>query len=406
MLGLLSFLNGNRPYFINESVEEFVENEFSDMTIHEIKNSVQKTDIRNALGQSRGEVYKFNLKVYAFVYDTLIFLPKTDIEYDTVTSDRFFIHVNRLIKGKNHLHHSHVTGEIVGYAHDFCNTIVIEKTKAEIPVIAHNFFGFDVFYFIKTFVASAWCSKKLNIGGTNLTHVNYGMLENEIKLIDSMKYYQKSLAALSSTLTEYEKEKVERLTVQFFNQHNHFSTVWMYLRPNVKKNILEIITSGKGIIPYELIVQMDSLLLTPDNDKFWFKTEFYSELKMQAVDDQTYENSRFLYTELKMRHLGDLNDLYNFQDVALLCEILENRFQLMHERYGFNPRKCNSASTLSGCIEREMSKVILTLPTKVDHIEIFEQTVIGGFSCVNNRLAFDSQILLQTYSLLKKSRAD
>ena len=107
-----------------------------------------------------------------------------------------------------------------------------------------------------------------------------------------------------------------------------------------------------------------------------------------------------------MRHLGDLNDLYNFQDVALLCEILENRFQLMHERYGFNPRKCNSASTLSGCIEREMSKVILTLPTKVDHIEIFEQTVIGGFSCVNNRLAFDSQILLQTYSLLKKSRAD
>ena len=99
-----------------------------------------------------------------------------------------------------------------------------------------------------------------------------------------------------------------------------------------------------------------------------------------------------------MRHLGDLNDLYNFQDVALLCEILENRFQLMHERYGFNPRKCNSASTLSGCIEREMSKVILTLPTKVVHNEIFEQTVIGGFSCVNNRLAFDTQILLPKFT--------
>ena len=99
---------------------------------------------------------------------------------------------------------------------------------------------------------------------------------------------------------------------------------------------------------------MDSLLLTPDDKKFWYKTEFYSKLKMQAVDDEAYENSKFLYENLKMRHLGDLNDLYNFQDVALLCEILENRFQLMHERYGFNPRKCNSASTLSGCIEREM----------------------------------------------------
>ena len=379
-------------------MEEFVENEFSDMTIHEIKNSIQKTDIKNALGQSHGEVYKFNLKVYAFVYDTLSFLPKTDIEYDTVTSDRFFIHVHRLIKGKNHLHHSHVTGQILGYAHDFCNTTVIEKTKAEIPVIAQNVFGFDVFYFVKTFTATSSCSKKLNIGGTNLTHVNYGVLDNEIKLIDSMKYYQKSLAALSSTLTQHEKEKVEQLTIQFFNQHYYFSTIWMYLRPSIKKEILEIITGGKGIIPYELIVQMDSLLLTPDDHKFWFKAEFHSELKMQAVDDQTYENSKFLYTNLKMRHLGDLNDLYNFQDVTLLCEILENRFQLMHERYGFNPRKCNSASTLSGCIEREMSKVILTLPTKVDHNEIFEKTVIGGFSCVNNRLAFDTQILLPKFT--------
>ena len=396
-IGFLAFLNGNQRYLVHDAVEEFVENEFSDMTIHEIKNSIQKTDIKNALGQSRGEVHKFNLKVYAFVYDTLSFLPKTNIEYDTVTSGRFFMHVHRLIKGKNHLHHSHVTGQILGYAHDFCNTTVIEKTKAEIPIIAHNFFGFDIFYFVKTFVATAWCSKKLNIGVTNLTHVNYGMLDNEIKLIDSMKYYQKSLAVLSSTLTQYEKEKVEKLTIQFFNQHYHFSTVWMYLPPGIKKET-EIITSGKGIIPYELIVQMDSLLLTPDDDKFWFKTEFHSELKMQAVDDQTYENSKFLYTNLKMRHLGDLNDLYNFQDVALLCEILENRFQLMHERYGFNPRKCNSASTSSGCIEREMSKVILTLPTKVDHNEIFEQTVIGGFSCVNNRLAFDTQILLPKFT--------
>ena len=95
-----------------------------------------------------------------------------------------------------------------------------------------------------------------------------------------------------------------------------------------------------------------------------------------------------------MRNLGDLNDLYNTQDVILLCEIIESRFQAMQNTYGFNPRKCNSASTMSGCIEREMSKVIITLPTKIEHVEIFEQTVTGRFSCVNNRLAFDTQILL------------
>ena len=95
-----------------------------------------------------------------------------------------------------------------------------------------------------------------------------------------------------------------------------------------------------------------------------------------------------------MRHLGDLNDLYNAQDVILLSELIENRFQFMQDNYGFNPRKCNSASSLSGCIEREMSKVIISFPTNVENLEIFEKTITGGFSCVNTRLAFDTSILL------------
>ena len=292
-----------------------------------------------------------------------------------------------------HLHHSHITGQIYGYAHDFCNTVVQEKSKTKIPFIAHNFFGFDLFYFMKTYIATAWCSKELNVGGTNLTHANYGNISNEIKIIDSLKFYQRSLSELSSTLTEEEKNAVKFLTNQFLNHHYYFSTVWPYLTAKIKEKILVIIANGKGIIPYEFTVNMESLFSTPDKE-FWEKTEFFSELKLQAVDNESYKNSKYLYLNLKMRNLGDLNDLYNTQDVILLCEIIESRFQTMQNTYGFNPRKCNSASTMSGCIEREMSKVIITLPTKIENVEIFEQTVTGGFSCVNNRLAFDTQILL------------
>ena len=81
------------------------------------------------------------------------------------------------------------------------------------------------------------------------------------------------------------------------------------------------------------------------------KTEFFSELKRSAVNDEDYENSKYLYQTLKMRNLGDLNDLYNTQDVILLTEIIESRFQAMQNTYGFNPRKCNSAGSISGCIE-------------------------------------------------------
>ena len=64
-----------------------------------------------------------------------------------------------------------------------------------------------------------------------------------------------------------------------------------------------------------------------------------------------------------MSNLGDLSDLYSNQDVTLITEIIESRFQAMQNTYGFNPRRCNSASSMS-CIERKMSEVILALLTK------------------------------------------
>ena len=161
---------------------------------------------------------------------------------------------------------------------------------------------------------------------------------------------------------------------------------------------MEIVSERKGVIPYELIINMDSFFQTPENE-FWEKAEFFSELKPTAVNDNGFENSKYLYQTLKMRNLGDMNDLYNAQDAVLLCEIIENRFQVMNNTYGFNPRKCNSASSMSGCIEREMSRTILALPTKLEYVEIFKQTVTGSFSAVNTRLAFDTQILTSKESI-------
>ena len=101
-----------------------------------------------------------------------------------------------------------------------------------------------------------------------------------------------------------------------------------------------------------------------------------------------------MWKKLRTRNLSDMNDLYNAQDVILLCEIIEYRFQLMQDKYDFNPRKCNSASTLSGSIERDLSKIIISLPTNNEHVELFEKTLTGGFSCVNTRLPFDTELLL------------
>ena len=78
--------------------------------------------------------------------------------------------------------------------------------------------------------------------------------------------------------------------------------------------------------------------------------------------------------------------------------IIENRFQKMQDRFGFNPRKCNSASTLSVCVQRNQSKVIISLPTNHEHAKIFERTLTRGYSWVNNRLGFDTEVLLPNFT--------
>ena len=78
----------------------------------------------------------------------------------------------------------------------------------------------------------------------------------------------------------------------------------------------------------------------------------------------------------------------------------------MKKKFGFNPRKCNSASTLSGCVQCNQSKVIIALPTNYSHAEIFEKTLIGDFTCVNNRLGFDTEVLLPNFDDYSKMDID
>ena len=93
--------------------------------------------------------------------------------------------------------------------------------------------------------------------------------------------------------------------------------------------------------------------------------------------------------------MGELNKIYNFQDRIILREILEQRSCLLQEIFKYNPRKCNSTSSFSDSVQRDKSKCCIALPTNAEHVRLFAKTLIGGFSCVNTRLAFDTEILIK-----------
>ena len=89
-----------------------------------------------------------------------------------------------------------------------------------------------------------------------------------------------------------------------------------------------------------------------------------------------------------------MSDLYKFQSVYSLCEIVENRSKVMHKMHGFNHRRFNLAIASSGCIERNLSKVIIVLPINSEFLQLLEKNFTGDFRSINVKLGFDSDILL------------
>ena len=64
-----------------------------------------------------------------------------------------------------------------------------------------------IFFLVLTFILwskgirlSFWITEDLNIRGSYLTNVNFANLGNQIKYIDTLKYYQQSLAQLVATI--------------------------------------------------------------------------------------------------------------------------------------------------------------------------------------------------------------
>ena len=64
-----------------------------------------------------------------------------------------------------------------------------------------------------------------------------------------------------------------------------FQHFWKKLTIHQKNKIIEIIVSGKGVIPYEKIETIESLSCKPEDGIFFSKDEFFSTLKGKAAND-------------------------------------------------------------------------------------------------------------------------
>ena len=64
-----------------------------------------------------------------------------------------------------------------------------------------------------------------------------------------------------------------------------------------------------------------------------------------------------------------------FSRYTVICEMLESKAIFLNEKFKCDPRKCNFASSFSGCVQRNKSKMIIALPTKAETVSIFEKKI-------------------------------
>ena len=166
----------------------------------EIKERISAVEIKNT---PQSKISKSTLQLYAFVYQRIMDFPQGKFDYKTVTTNDLFIYFHKIINVKIHLHHSHVAGKILGYAHDFCNEKVSEN-KDIFYCITHSFFGFDIYFLLKGIRFSVCDTKDINTGGSGLTTINFASI-GDMKLIDTMRYFLTSLGRLAATLDPIER---------------------------------------------------------------------------------------------------------------------------------------------------------------------------------------------------------
>ena len=113
----------------------------------EIDETVKKIKKIKTSKENDGKATKE--KTIAFLYGhSICFIPTDKVKGEFPISSKFLSNMIGIVKNQRVIHHSHVTGKINGYAHNFCNLKSKENYYA-IPVFAHNQFRFDLFLFLK-----------------------------------------------------------------------------------------------------------------------------------------------------------------------------------------------------------------------------------------------------------------
>ena len=279
------------------------------------------------------------------------------------------------VKNPTVLDHCHFTGEFLGWAHNKCN---LSRRKTNFtPVFAHNLSNYDLHHVIlalqnadpRSIISVVPNTEEklisLQLGVLVASKPDQkGILRNQyeyIRLLDSFRFMNTSLENLVNNLPNCEFTLLE----------NHFQN---WPKSSVDK------LKEKGCFPYGYIDNFDKLEETRLPALYHWKNSLDRfEINITMSD---YDRAHDVFEEFNCKTIGDYYDLYLTTDVFLLATVMMCFRRVCYETYGLDCCQYYTASNLSGDAMLKTCKPNLKLLTERDHLEMTENLMRGGISCV------------------------
>ena len=267
--------------------------------------------------------------------------------------------------------HCHITGKFRGSAHQECNLkLRIKPENLKIPVIFHNFRGYDSHFIMQQIGEIAnkhgYTNKKgekqdLNINAipNNMEKYMAFMLCNHLTFIDSFQFMSSSLDKLASNLPKDDL---------------------IYTSKSFKGKRLDLL-SKKGVYPYDFMDNFEKF----NNRELPSKNQFYSILNDEHITDDEYIHTKEVWDTFYIKTMGDYHDLYLVSDVLLLTDVFENFRKTCMQYYKLDPSHYFTSPGLSWDAMLKMTNIKLELMTDIDMFQFIEKGMRGGVSYIANR---------------------
>ena len=247
--------------------------------------------------------------------------------------------------------HCHLTGKYRGAACSSCNLNVKQKQSSFIPVIFHNFSGYDCHLFFNELFKQKDRRKFDCIPKTDEEYisVNFGCL----RFIDSYRFLQSKLAKLVESIPD----------TPILSNHFHVTSL-------LKKKLA---------YPYEKFKSYDSLL---EPFAGLSKEDFYSTLTQSYAADEEIERTNEIIKHFNIENGLQLTELYLKTDVLLLADVFENFIKLSTKEFGINPLYCVSLPGYTWNCGLSFLEQTLDYIKDIDMLLLIENNIRGGISGV------------------------